>query len=42
MEFILALVEEILEAGWGLVCGGCEALGWGDEGSDGAISDCMV
>jgi hypothetical protein len=42
MEFILAPEEEDLEAGLGLVGGGCEALGWGFEGSDGAISACMV
>lgn len=42
IEFILAPVEEDLEAGLGLVGGGCEALGWGFEGSDGAISACMV
>jgi hypothetical protein len=45
IELIFAPVveeEEVLEAGLGVVCGGCEALGWGCEGSDGAISDCMV
>lgn len=42
IEFILAPVEEVLEVGLGLVGGGCEALAWGCEGSDGAISVCMV
>lgn len=45
IELILAPVveeEEVLEPGLGVVCGSCEALGWGCEGSDGAISDGMV
>lgn len=45
IELILAAVGEedkILEAGLELVCGRCEAPGSACEGSDGAISSCMV
>lgn len=49
IDFILESGEEdeALEVGLGLACvggggRGCDALGWGCEGSDGAISDGMV